>query len=232
VVGILETASIMLSHAQGRVETAAHNVANMSTPGYKRQVSFSEALSSIPDQYGQNIRQSSFVDASQGKQVNSGNPSDIYISGPGYFVVSDGEKTFFTRQGQFERSADGRLRTGAGQVLQALDGGDLVLKPGAFEVAADGTVTQAAVPVGRISIMDFPASARLAEAGGAMSAEGAEPAPVEAQLRQGAFESSNVSTGEEMVTMMDALRRAEGAQRLVNVYDELMGRALTAFGQS
>jgi flagellar basal body rod protein FlgG len=50
-------------------------------------------------------------------------------------------------------------------------------------------------------------------------------------VRQGAIEASNVSTGVEMVDMMAAIRRAESGQRLVNVYDDLMGRALTLFGQ-
>lgn len=232
-VGLLETASVMLTHAQRRVEAASQNVANMTTPGYKRQVSFSETLTDLRDGYPGSQRLSSYVDGAPGKQVNSGNPSDIYISGPGYFAVADGERVLLTRQGQFVRAADGRLRTAAGQALQAVDGGDLVLKPGAFEIAADGTVTQGAVPVGRIAIVDLPTGARLVENGGTISAEGgAEATPVAAQVRQGAYESSNVSTGEEMVTMMEALRRAESAQRLVNVYDELMGRALSAFGQS
>jgi len=222
----------MLANAQQRVETAAENVANVGTPGYKRQVSFSQLLATSSGDSREQAQVDSFIDASAGKQVNSGNPSDLFISGSGYFVVSDGDRMLFTRQGQFARAADGRLQTVSGHSLQAADGGDLVLKPGAFEVAVDGTVTQGGVPAGRVAIVDFPAAARLTETGGMIGAGEAEPAPIAGQLRQGAYEASNVSTGEEMVTMMESLRRAEGAQRLVNVYDELMGRALSAFGQS
>jgi len=35
-----------------------------------------------------------------------------------------------------------------------------------------------------------------------------------------------------MISMMEALRRAETGQRLVGVYDDLMGRVLTSLGQS
>jgi flagellar basal body rod protein FlgG len=35
-----------------------------------------------------------------------------------------------------------------------------------------------------------------------------------------------------MVTMMEALRRAESAQRLVNAYDDILGRALSTFGKA
>ena len=55
-------------------------------------------------------------------------------------------------------------------------------------------------------------------------------AVAEPMIRQGMVESSNVSMGDEMVTMMAAMRQAEGGARLVQVYDELMGRALTTLG--
>jgi flagellar basal-body rod protein FlgG len=46
------------------------------------------------------------------------------------------------------------------------------------------------------------------------------------------IENSNVSVGDEMVTMMTALRQSEGGARLVQVYDDLLGRALSTLGQS
>jgi flagellar basal-body rod protein FlgG len=51
-------------------------------------------------------------------------------------------------------------------------------------------------------------------------------------VRQGALETSNVTTAAEMVSVMAALRRAEAGQRLAIVYDDLMGRAITSFGQN
>ncbi|HEX8527673.1 flagellar basal body rod C-terminal domain-containing protein, partial [Allosphingosinicella sp.] len=89
-------------------------------------------------------------------------------------------------------------------------------------------------PVGRIALVDFEDRGRLRVAdGGAFAADGMEAVPVgERSVRQGALERSNVSTGDEMVAMMEALRRAETGQRLVTVYDDLMGRALSTFGQS
>jgi flagellar basal-body rod protein FlgG len=44
-------------------------------------------------------------------------------------------------------------------------------------------------------------------------------------------EASNVSVGDEMVTMMASLRQAESGSRLVQTYDDLLGRAITTFGQ-
>ena len=51
-------------------------------------------------------------------------------------------------------------------------------------------------------------------------------------VRQGFLESSNVALGDEMIALMEAVRRAETGQRLMNVYDDLMGRAIITFGQS
>ena len=56
--------------------------------------------------------------------------------------------------------------------------------------------------------------------------------PGDATVQQGVYEASNVNTGDEMVMMMEALRRAEAGQRVINVYDDLMGRAVTTFGES
>ncbi len=54
----------------------------------------------------------------------------------------------------------------------------------------------------------------------------------DAVLRQGMIENSNVSLGDEMVETMAALRQSEVGSRLVQVYDDLLGRALSSLGQA
>ena len=85
----------------------------------------------------------------------------------------------------------------------------------------------------RLQIVEFEDSTALTSGGdGSFAAPAAAAIEVVApQIRQGEIEASNVSTGDEMIAVMEAVRRAESAQRMVNVYDDLMGRALTAFGQ-
>jgi len=231
--GLPGIAAAMLSQSERRVEIAAENVANMSTPGYKRRVGFSELLPQGGRQSVAEPSSSSFTDMSVGKIVETGNPGDLAIGGSGYLVLQDDHGIAYARTGQFARTADGRLVTAQGLVLQSADGGDVVLRDGAFAVDPDGTVTQAGAPVARLALVEFAPDAVLSARAGGFAAAGAEPTPAAgAAVRQGALEASNVSTGEEMVAMMEALRRAEGAQRLVNVYDELMGRMLTTLGQN
>ena len=52
-----------------------------------------------------------------------------------------------------------------------------------------------------------------------------------ATLRQGMVENSNVSIGDEMVAMTAAVRQTETGARLVQIYDDLLGRAISSFGQ-
>jgi len=155
--------------------------------------------------------------------METNNPYDLALSGAGFFVLRTEAGALYTRNGQFTRDADGRLVDARGAVLQA-DGADLVLKDGEVEVTPEGVVLEDGQPVARLDIVELsdPASvddgeARTAEAPG---------------VRQGALEMSNVSTGAEMVQIMGALRRAEAGQRLAIVYDDLVGRAITTFGQA
>jgi flagellar basal body rod protein FlgG len=172
-------------------------------------------------------------DFTPGRLSETGSQTDLAIAGEGFFVTRGGEATLYTRQGQFERDAEGRLTTGSGLVLQAEGGGDLIVPAGEFTVAADGTVTAGGAPIARIALVRFelPALLRAGAAGGFSAGEAEPIALASPSVRQGMLEMSNVNTGDEMVAMMEALRRAETGQRLVTTYDELMGRALSLFGQ-
>jgi flagellar basal body rod protein FlgG len=76
-----------------------------------------------------------------------------------------------------------------------------------------------------------PSAIRYAD-DGLYSAPQDTASPMDAPaLAQGALEASNVSAGAEMITMMAALREAQAGQRLMGVYDDLLGRAITTFGQ-
>ena len=232
---ITEIAAQILARAQERAEVAAQNITNASTPGYRRRIPFSEMVAAAQRQElgpRDPVRTGAAADFTAGQLVETGSPTDIAIGGQGFFAVRGGDAVFYTRQGQFRRDAEGRLATAHGLVLQSVDGGDVVVGEAPFEVARDGTVTRGGAPLARIALVDFEDRAVLVPGeAGAFSAGDAEPVQVAApSLRQGMLESSNVSMGDEMVAMMEAVRRAETGQRLVTTYDDLMGRALNIFG--
>jgi flagellar basal-body rod protein FlgF len=221
----IDIATKIFALSERRVEVSAQNIANVSTPGYKRRISFSSAVA----QSGQNI----VTDTSEGKLANTGNPYDLAIMGRGYFAVRGPDGLLYTRKGQFHPDADGRLVNPEGYVLQS-DGGDLIVGHDPIQVLDDGVMTAAGEPVAKLALFDFtdPGKASTVDGAAFRAAEADMTAVARPAFRQGALEASNVSTGDEMVGMMEALRQAESAQRLVGVYDDLMGRALNAFGQS
>lgn len=81
------------------------NFANMQqwmTPGFKSQtVNFADVMSQTVS--GQSARTRSVgVDVSQGKIVATNKPTDLAIEGNGFFVINDGNKQAYTRNGQME----------------------------------------------------------------------------------------------------------------------------------
>ncbi len=228
--GLLESAAAILSASEARLESAAHNVANMSTPGYKRRVAFSSLVGGAePAAIAPRARH----DFAAGSLTSTGNPLDFAISGPGFFQLRGAEGMVYSRQGQFRLAADGSLVTPQGYVLQQEGGGDLIVNRAGFTVSEDATVLDQGVPVARIGIF-VPSDTALLQALGEAHFTGPESLfePVaETMVRQGMSESSNVQVGDEMVTAMAALRQTETGARLVQTYDELLGRALTTFGQ-
>jgi flagellar basal body rod protein FlgG len=154
---------------------------------------------------------------------------DLAILGNGFFVVSSGNALFYTRAGQFQRDGDGRLVTAQGLALQAKGGGDLVLGTDkAWKVLEDGTVVEDGQSTARLAVVTLEDPKAIAYAdNGALSAPSSSVASLDAPvIRQGAYEASNVSGASEMVAIMLALRQAETGQKLVSVYDDLMGRVI------
>lgn len=228
--GLVDIASGILAQSEGRAEVSAQNLSNTTTYGYKRRVSFSSLMSPM----AQSPASSTSIDFTPGKLVDTHNPYDLAIAGDGFFCVRGPDGMLYTRQGQFRREADGRVVTTQGYALQTRDGGDLTVKGDHFQVMEDGAVLDGGQPAGRLAIVDAT-DRRVATPteGGMFSAPASAMVTLDsASVRQGVLEASNVSTGEEMVNIMEALRRAETGQRLVGVYDDLMGRVLNSFGQA
>jgi flagellar basal-body rod protein FlgF len=174
------------------------------------------------------------VDLSSGKLTETGRPLDFAINGDGFFQLRAGDKIIYSRQGAFARDAEGRVVTPQGYALQQAGGGDLILDKAAVTVASDGTILDGDRPLGRVAVFQPHSTEDVASIDGSVfsMADDAAQAMDAPSLRQGALEASNVSTGDEMVGMMGALRGAEAGARLVQVYDDLMGKAINTFGQT
>ncbi len=229
---LLEIGQIVLASSQQRLETVARNIANASTAGFKRQISFDAILSG---QTSPNINtHPAFTDFSQAALRETGQPFDIALAGPGFFQLRSEDGTlFYSRNGQFSRGADGLLRNVQDMVLQAASGGDLVIRDPAVEILSDGVVIERGLPVARIGVFATAEKSQLDPVGGiAFRAIGDVAEVATPSLKQGMIEAANVEMATEMVTMMEALRGAEIGSRIVQTYDALINSSISTFARS
>ncbi len=120
------TAVTGLQSHQTRLDVIANNIANVNTVGYRSsRVLFQDLFSQLlrggsapvgnfggsnPQQVGLGVRVGSIdVNHQQGSLLSTGVSSDLAIQGNGFFVLSDGLKTAYTRDGSFDLNANGML---------------------------------------------------------------------------------------------------------------------------
>ncbi|MBP9024433.1 MAG: flagellar hook protein FlgE [Spirochaetes bacterium] len=115
-----------LKNHQTRMDVIGNNISNVNTYGFKTsRVTFQDMLSQTlsgaakpeenvggvnPKQVGLGMTIAS-IDRifTQGSIQTTGNQTDLAISGDGFFMVSNGDKNFFTRAGTFSLDRDGNL---------------------------------------------------------------------------------------------------------------------------
>jgi len=111
---------------QKMLDVAGNNLANVNTTAFKSsRINFSELLSQTirkasqptstiggtnPQQMGSGVGVSGITpDMAQGNLVKTGNPLDMAMEGEGYFVLSDGQQSVYTRAGTFAVDQDSTL---------------------------------------------------------------------------------------------------------------------------
>lgn len=233
---LLGVGEVLLATTERRLEIVSRNIANASTAGFKKEIAFGEILSSLDtkdETSGSTPNlQSTYTDFSQGGLRMTGRAFDLALSGPGFFRVRsiDGA-SYYTRNGEFERGGDGRLSNAHGMVLQTAGGEDLIVTDAA-EILGDGVVLDGGQPVARIGVFVPASSEQFRAVGGTLFSASAAPLEAgEPLVRQGMIETANVDMPAEMVGMMEALRSAEIGARIVQTYDGLIDKSISAFGR-
>src|SRR5271169_4205014 len=133
----------------------SQNLASGSVPGFKKQDITFSAIEAAQGQGGL-IPTSQVVTNFQQGQIRPTNvPTDVAIEGDGFFEVQlPGGQTAYTRDGEFQFSAQGQLVTKQGYLVQT-DGGPIQMDPkiqGPISIAPDGTVSQGSNQLGKLKI--------------------------------------------------------------------------------
>jgi flagellar basal body rod protein FlgG len=170
--------------------------------------------------------QRQWTDFSQGTLVPTGNPTDLALSGSGFFVVNGPNGPLYTRNGNFQISSGGVLMTSEGYPVTLAGGKPLQADSGGpISIQSDGSVLQDGNLAGQLQIVDFKDATQLNRASGPyFQNSDAQSNPVtasQAAVYQGKIESSNAQPAESAARMVLLLRRYEMLQRAIRVGSEM-----------
>ncbi len=230
--------------AMRRMDVISNNLANVNTPGYKKdRMSFEGLLAGDenPPAVPQNKtadpilqKENIFIDYASGPTSQSGNPLDLALDGDGFFAVTTPEGTAYTRQGNFRTSADGTLVTVDGYPVQGTGGASISIKGSRVEIDAKGVVAVDGTQVGSISLVDFEKPYALTKVGNALFVPADPQTPSQAgkgQILQGYLEGSNVESISEMVQLIETNRYFEACSKVIKGFDDMAIKAVNDLGR-
>lgn len=212
------------------LDTAAANLANVETPGYRAEREYFRSTLFGPDarnsQLGQTINNFGVLggdqlNLGQGALQQTGNPLDLAIEGQGFFAVQTAQGLRYTRDGGFHRSQGGLLVTQAGETVLSATRQSIPLPPGEVSVGANGVVSVAGGAVATVGVFAFPPSAMLVPEGANRYAPPKGVTPTissDATVHQGAIESANEDAVQGTLDLIVMQRQAEMMQKALTVF--------------
>jgi flagellar basal-body rod protein FlgG len=243
-----------LDAQQSRMAIIANNLANVNTTGYKysrpifndllyqtvRQPgAASSANTEVPSGLllGTGVRTMSTQKFyTQGSIIQTENPTDIGISGKGFFeiLLPDGGAAY-TRDGTFQINSSGNLVTSNGFQLQPAV--TIPANSQALSIGEDGIISvvtpgaTAPTQIGALQLADFVNPAGLQPIGDNLVKEtAASGAAILGQpglagigrTIQGALENSNVNVVAELVNMIETQRAYEMNSKAISTSDQML----------
>lgn len=212
------------------LDTAASNLANAQTPGYRAEREFFRSALLGPDaedsQLGETVNNYGLLGGdrlsmAQGALETTGNPLDLAIEGQGFFLVQTTNGPRYTRDGGFHRTESGLLVTGDLDPVQSADGQTIKIPPGEIAVGADGVISVAGGAVASVGVFTFPSGTQLTPEGANLyvAPDGVTAtASKAATIHQGAVEASNQDVIQGSLDLIVMQRQAEMMQKAVTVF--------------
>lgn len=235
-----------------RLEVITNNLANVNTSGFKKDrpifSAVQEAVSTEPitPETGVvappafSVLDRIVTDFSTGAFRTTGEPLDIAIEGKGFFAIETPAGVRYTRSGRFTLNEEQQIVNQMGYPVLGT-GGAITLPPGTISVDARGRISvrgteSAAQPieVDSLKIVTFSEQSALTKVGGSLfeAPAGSAVETPTVQVRQGAYEGSNVNVIEEMVAMIEVVRLYQAAQKAIQAADETAARAANEVGRA
>lgn len=242
---IFQIAAVGMLEGKERLEAISQNAANASLPGYRRQVvsghAFNAALASAASTDSATLatidtaqRVAHQVNLRRGATIATGRALDVSIEPDDlFFALTDGTSTWLTRGGGFRLNDDGVLVGERGLRVVGAQGGDVRLPSIDVQVQADGKIVHQGEAVAALQLFRPAEGSSLLAASGALlqAPGGVEPAEQgTTRVRGGMLEASNTDNTREMLSLIELSRQFEGLSRVLQNYDEMLGRAIEKLG--
>jgi flagellar basal-body rod protein FlgF len=225
-----------------QLDVIANNLANVNTPGFKRDNISFEAVMAASTLQGTDgskdspalTKESYSIDYTPGAVKVTDNTFDVALDGDGFFAVNTPQGKAYTRQGNFKLDANSKLVTADGYEVLG-NGAPIVINGGSVSFDAKGKIFVEGQQTGTIDVVDFPKPYDMRKVGSALfmpNSTGATPQPAKnTVVWQGHLEGSNVNTIEEMVRMIETTRSSESCQKMIQNYDQMTGHAVNELGK-
>lgn len=252
----LYTSGLGMSTQMKRLDVISNNLANVNTTGYKKDdaivSSFPEMLMSRINDTQNNINipkpigrvtlgtqvDEIYTNFTQGSFVKTDEKFNLAIQGEGFFVINtpNGEERY-SRDGSFVVDANGQLKTQEGNSVMGQNGlvilGEDFLTQ-AHEVFIDdvGALIIDGEYIDNIRMVSFEDNNNLQKVGDNLYRGNDNPVPFEGRILQGYVENSNVNSVTAMVDMITVSRTYEANQKMIQVHDTLMGKAVNEVGKA
>jgi flagellar basal-body rod protein FlgF len=227
---LIYTAGSGAKHILEQQATTSHNLANVSTTGFRAQIDTFRAAQvnqagTLPTRAFV-VNSTAGSDFSSGPLQTTGRDLDVAVKGKGWLAVqmADGSEAY-TRHGALQMNANGLLQTSSGMTIQG-EGGPITIPPEVtVTIGGDGTIstiassTKPGAPtiLGRLKLVNPPEADMVRGDDGMFRLRdgGAAPADPAVAVAGGALEGSNVSPVDAMVNMISLARSFETQMSLM-----------------
>jgi flagellar basal-body rod protein FlgF/flagellar basal-body rod protein FlgG len=221
------------------LDTAASNLANAQTPGYRAEREFFRSALMGPEaadsQLGQTVNNYGMLggdrlNMAQGALQQTGNPLDLAIEGDGFFQIQTANGLRYTRDGGFHRARNGQLVTAAGEAVLSTTGLPIAVPPGEVSVGADGGLSVAGGTVASVGVFTFPPGTQLTPEGANRYVPPADTKPVPSKtgaIHQGAIESANQDVIQGSLDLIVMQRQAEMMQKALTIFHTEFNKTAT-----
>lgn len=224
------------------MEATANNIANVNTVGYNAEkLAFHDYLvdGKMEGKLGQKIAFTrdpvSYRDTLNGPMKATGNPLDLAISGPGYFIVDTPLGQRYTKAGNFMIDGQGTMVTPQGYPVLSQDGGVINFPQDATDIQINdqGVITANGDEIGQVGVVEFANEQNMKRLGNNLYSSDAQPLEAQtARVAQGVLEQSNVQGVSELVRVVQLQRSVASTAKFVEVMYDLQRKVSNTYAKT